>query len=164
MISDENTKDVMIAVTFGKDFLFLPEFLQTLENLDYPKEHICLHITVQNSTKYDFIKSTINSWRPKYQNIKFLPSANAAKAKQDAIHYAKNFRVNYILFLSSLAHLEDPTALKDLIKADKDVVAPFLMTYETFSHARRVCPIGMHKVINDSNSFPHLVTQKGKTL
>ena len=31
----------------------------------------------------------------------------------------------------------------------------------TFSHARRVCPIGMHKVINDSNSFPHLVTQKG---
>ena len=111
-ISDENTKDVMIAVTFGKDFLFLPEFLQTLENLDYPKEHICLHITVQNSTKYDFIKSTINSWRPKYQNIKFLPSANAAKAKQDAIHYAKNFRVNYILFLSSLAHLEDPATLK----------------------------------------------------
>ena len=53
---------------------------------------------------------------------------------------------------------------KDLIKADKDVVAPFLMTYETFSHARRVCPIGMHRVINDSNSFPHLVTQKGKIL
>ena len=102
----------MIAVTFGKDFLFLSEFLQTLENLDYPKEHICLHITVQNSTKYDFIKSTINSWRPKYQNIKFLPSANPAKAKQDAIHYAKNFRVNYILFLSSLAHLEDPATLR----------------------------------------------------
>ena len=42
-----------------------------------------------------------------------------AKAKQDAIHYAKNFRVKFILFLSSLAHLEDPQTLKDLIKTDK---------------------------------------------
>ena len=152
----------MIAVTFGKQLLFLPEFLKSLENLDYPKQHICLHITVQNATKYDLIKSTINSWKPKYKNIKFLPSVNAAKAKQDAIHYAKNFHVNYILFLSSLAHLEDPETLKDLIKANKDIVAPFLMTYETFSYARRVCPVGTQKVINDSNSFPHLVTQKGK--
>ena len=70
--------------------------------------------------------------------------------------------MNFILFLSSLAHLEEPQTLKDLIKADKDIVAPFLMTYETFSHARRVCPVGIDRVINDSNSFPHLITQKGK--
>ena len=73
----------MIAITFDKNALFLQEFLQSLENLDYPKEKIYLHLTVQNATKYDLIKSSIKSLKPLYKNIKFLPSANAAKVKSN---------------------------------------------------------------------------------
>lgn len=90
-----------------------------------------------------------------------LPSESEGKARQEAVHYAKNFRVDSILFMSSAAHLEDPNTLKSLMNQDTTAVAPFLKTYEKFSHARRICDIGLASILNDSSSFPDLVTQKG---
>ena len=96
-----------------------------------------------------------------FRALKFLPSENPAKARQEAIHYAKNFKVDNIFFISSVAHLENPSVLKALIKENVPVIAPFLKTYETFGYARRICDVGMEQPLNDSHSFPFLVTQKG---
>ena len=94
------------------------------------------------------------------RKVKLLPSENAAKAKQEAIHYAKNFKVDFIFFLSSHAHLERSDVLNSLVKKDVQVIAPFLKTYEKFSFAYRICQLGRYKQFNDSSSFPNLVAQK----
>ena len=96
-----------------------------------------------------------------FRSVKFLPSENPAKARQESIHYAKNFKVDSIFFISSTAHLENPKVLRDLIQENVPVVAPFLKTYETFGYTRRICDLGFPQSLNDSHSFPHLVTQKG---
>ena len=160
LISDE-IKDVMIAITINQRPLFLPEFFEKIYNLNYPKDHVSLHISVQNGTIYSEIKALMKPWSSEYKKIILLPSENPAKAKQEAIHYAKNLHDEYILFMSDVAHLEEPDTLKALISQNKEVVAPFLMTYEKFSYARRICNLGPRLHNNDSHSFPSLVTQKG---
>lgn len=60
-------KDVMIAVVVGKQSLFLPEFFEKIHKQDYPKEHIFLHVTVQNATKYEFVKSIVTPWSNEYR-------------------------------------------------------------------------------------------------
>ena len=159
--SEEEIQDVLITVTVVKQALFLPEFFDKLQNLKYPKSHIFLHVVVQNGTKFDYVKLLLEPVKSQYKKVKFLPSDNPGKAKQEAIHYAKNFRVKSILFLSSVAQLEDPNTLMALVKADKDVVAPFMKTYEKFNHVRRICDAGAGLRLNDSHSFPDLVTLRG---
>ena len=66
--------------------------------------------------------------------MKFLPSENPAKARQEAIHYAKNFKVDSIFFISTSAHLENPQVLKALIQQN----VPIGELYESFSAKRRL--------------------------
>ena len=96
-----------------------------------------------------------------FSAVKFLPSLNPAKSRQEAIHYAKNFKVGHIFFISTSAHLENPQVLKDLLKQNVPIVAPFLKTYETFGHVRRICDIGLEHPLNDSSAFPDIIAQKG---
>ena len=157
----EASQNVMLSVIIGKKPLFLPEFFEKIYQLDYPKDKLFLYVIVQNITKYHYVKESLRLWKNEYRSVKFLPSENPAKARQESIHYAKNFKVDSIFFISSSAHLENPTVLKDLIQENVPVVAPFLKTYETFGYARRICDLGFPQSLNDSHSFPHLVTQKG---
>ena len=162
-ISGEETesKKVMLAITVGEKSLFVPEFFQKIQDLDYPQSNLFVHITVQNSTQYHYIKLLTDPWKSTYQSVKIVPSKNPAKAKQEAIHYAKNFKADYIFFISSVAHFERPDTLKALLKTNTKVVAPFLKTYEKFYYARRLCNVGLSRWLNDSHSFPTLATQKG---
>ena len=155
------TKDVMLAIVVGEKSLFLPEFFQKIQGLEYPKEHLFVHITVQNSTQYHYIKLLTKQWNTQYKSVKIVPSKNPAKAKQEAIHYAKNFKADSIFFVSSVAHLENPKTLQNLLNSNTKVVAPYLKTYEKFYHARRLCDVGLSRWLNDSHSFHALVTQKG---
>ena len=162
-ISGEETesKKVMLAITVGEKSLFVPEFFQKIQDLDYPKSSLFVHIAVQNSTQYHYIKLLTDPWKSTYKSVKIVPSKNPAKAKQEAIHYAKNFKADYIFFISSVAHFERPDTLKALLKTNTKVVAPFLKTYEKFYYARRLCNVGLSRWLNDSHSFPTLATQKG---
>ena len=57
--------------------------------------------------------------------------------------------------------MENPQVLKDLLKQNVPIVAPFLKTYETFGHVRRICDIGLEHPLNDSSAFPDIIAQKG---
>ena len=57
----------MLALVIGPQPLFLPEFLQKIHNIDYPKNQLFLHVTVQNATKYYYVKEVINSWKNEYR-------------------------------------------------------------------------------------------------
>ncbi len=41
--------------------LFLEEFFDNLEALQYPPDRLILHVTIQNEGKTDFVKKRINS-------------------------------------------------------------------------------------------------------
>ncbi len=42
--------------------MFLEEFFQKIQHLDYPKNHIHVYVTVQNVTKMDFVKASVKQW------------------------------------------------------------------------------------------------------
>ena len=59
--------NVMLALIVGKSPLFLPEFLQKVYNLDYPKDHLFIHVTIQNATKYHYVKEVMSIWKQEYK-------------------------------------------------------------------------------------------------
>ena len=60
----------MLALIVGKSPLFLPEFLQKIYNLDYPKDHLFIHVTIQNATKYHYVKEVMSKWTQEYKYVK----------------------------------------------------------------------------------------------
>ena len=63
----ENSQDILIAVTIGKQSLFLEEFFEKLYQLDYPKKRTFLHIAIQNRTKYHYVSLYTQQWRNEYR-------------------------------------------------------------------------------------------------
>lgn len=57
----------MVAMVVGQKSLFLPEFFEKIYQQDYPKEHIFLHVTVQNVTKYEYVRSIVAAWKKEYR-------------------------------------------------------------------------------------------------
>ena len=65
--------NVMLALIVGKSPLFLPEFLQKVYDLDYPKDHLFIHVTIQNATKYHYVKEVMRKWKQEYRYVKKTP-------------------------------------------------------------------------------------------
>ena len=78
MFEDPN---VMLALIVGKRPLFLPEFLQKVYDLDYPKDHLFIHVTIQNATKYHYVKEVMNKWKQEYRYVKSFTTYLPLKKK-----------------------------------------------------------------------------------
>ncbi len=83
------------------------------------------------------------------------------KIKLETIQRAQTLKTKYIFFVSSVVQLERTDTLDILVEQDKTIISPFLKTYEKFGYARRICDVGLEKPLNDTHSFPKLVTQGG---
>ena len=64
--------NVMLALIVGKSPLFLQEFFQKVYDLDYPKDHLFIHVTIQNATKYHYVKEVMSNWKQEYKYVKIL--------------------------------------------------------------------------------------------
>lgn len=138
--------NVFIAILVKQKEEVLPLFLETLENLDYPKENIFLYVRTNNNT--DNTEKILRNWLSSngqyYQDYLFDCSNVAAKIENYGVHHwnAERFKVLGKIRQESLrqALLTDceyyfvvdidnfiyPDTLKELIALDLPIVAPLL--------------------------------------
>ena len=50
-----------ISLVIEENSLFVEEFLDKLIKLNYPKDQIFLHATIQNPSKFDLVKGTLEA-------------------------------------------------------------------------------------------------------
>ncbi|VVC41556.1 Hypothetical protein CINCED_3A018714 [Cinara cedri] len=119
---------VLISVFVDKPTPFFDEFLEKIENIDYPKSRLFLSITTLVDYHKDHVKKFISRVGDKY-NATFV----FHKTTDENIH-ARHFTFSlcssklcdYLFYIESEAHLDNPQTLKTLIEDNKKIIAPML--------------------------------------
>ncbi len=144
--STEEPKNVLLAILARNKAHTLPPFLQCIENLDYPKDHICIYINTNNNS--DNTKEILDQWRHKNQQLYRLilvddaehPALSDTKPHEwtpdrfSVLGKIRNLSLQRTLqcncdyyFTADCDNFIAPCTLKTLISKDKPIVAPMLM-------------------------------------
>ena len=138
--------DVFLALLVKQKEAVLPLFLESLNNWDYPKENIFIYIRTNNNT--DNTKQLLEEWieeyGDKYKGLIYNSEDVPEKVEQYDVHFwnGERFRVlgkirqesmNQALltdceyyFVVDTDNFLFPETLKELVKLDLPIVAPFL--------------------------------------
>lgn len=134
-------KSVLIGITFADYDNLTPYFLKSLENLDYDKKMLSLHLNVLNSSQK--VKDAILAWKDlnqgNYNSIDIIDDSHKlppnystsdyhrliAHIHDDYLAKSKQINSSYCLISSSDAFLA-PHTLKYLIDKEKPVITPML--------------------------------------
>jgi hypothetical protein len=146
----EDQKTVLLAILARNKSHTLPIFLKCIENLNYDKKQISLYINTNNNTDITqeiletwvkekgnlykdviFVKHDLNvtnlttrphEWTP--ERFKIL-----AKIRNDSLEQAQKLKADYY-FVVDCDNFITSDVLKDLIKADKPIIAPMLRSLQ----------------------------------
>ena len=142
----KNYPTVFIAILAKQKESVLPFFLETIENLDYPKDKIFLHIRTNNNTDntevilkqwvdknainykgYHFANSNVDVNIEKYKTHEWNKERFSVlgKIRQDSIDECIEGNYDYY-FVVDVDNFIYPNTLKDLIEANQPIVAPLL--------------------------------------
>lgn len=138
--------DVFLALLVKQKEAVLPLFLESLNDWDYPKENIFIYIRTNNNT--DNTKQLLEEWieeyGDKYKGLIYNSEDVPEKVEQYDVHFwnGERFRVlgkirqesmNQALltdckyyFVVDTDNFLFPETLKELVKLDLPIVAPFL--------------------------------------
>lgn len=138
--------NVFLALLVKQKEAVLPLFLESLNNWDYPKENIFIYIRTNNNT--DNTKQLLEEWieeyGDKYKGLIYNSEDVPEKVEQYDVHFwnGERFRVlgkirqesmNQALltdceyyFVVDTDNFLFPETLKELVKLDLPIVAPFL--------------------------------------
>ena len=138
--------DVFLALLVKQKEAVLPLFLESLNSWDYPKENIFIYIRTNNNT--DNTKQLLEEWieeyGDKYKGLIYNSEDVPEKVEQYDVHFwnGERFRVlgkirqesmNQALltdckyyFVVDTDNFLFPETLKELVKLDLPIVAPFL--------------------------------------
>ena len=138
--------NVFLALLVKQKEAVLPLFLESLNNWDYPKENIFIYIRTNNNT--DNTKQLLEEWieehGDKYKGLIYNGEDVPEKVEKYDVHFwnGERFRVlgkirqesmNQALltdckyyFVVDIDNFLFPETLKELVKLDLPIVAPFL--------------------------------------
>jgi hypothetical protein len=138
--------NVFLAILVKQKEAVLPLFLESLNNWDYPKENIYIYIRTNNNT--DNTKELLEEWigvyGSAYRGLTYNSEDVPEKVEQYDVHFwnGERFRVlgkirqesmNQALltdcdyyFVVDTDNFLFPETLKELVKLDLPIVAPFL--------------------------------------
>jgi len=138
--------NVFLALLVKQKEAVLPLFLESLNNWDYPKENIFIYIRTNNNT--DNTKQLLEEWieeyGDKYKGLIYNSEDVPEKVEKYDVHFwnGERFRVlgkirqesmNQALltdceyyFVVDIDNFLFPETLKELVKLDLPIVAPFL--------------------------------------
>uniref|UniRef100_A0A6B2EGL7 procollagen-lysine 5-dioxygenase n=1 Tax=Phlebotomus kandelakii TaxID=1109342 RepID=A0A6B2EGL7_9DIPT len=128
VLNEEDLPVVSMAVFVEKAMPFFEEFLQHLQDLDYPKSKI--NLFVHSNVKYH--TEAITEFLAKHSDFKSIKqvlvedSVNEGTARDLAVQQAILKESDYFFVVDSEAHLDDPKILRKLIIQNRDVIAPML--------------------------------------
>ncbi|XP_055696089.1 procollagen-lysine,2-oxoglutarate 5-dioxygenase isoform X1 [Lutzomyia longipalpis] len=128
-LNEKELPVVSMAVFIEKAMPFFREFLEHLENIDYPKNKI--DIFLHNNVKYheEEITKFITKQSNNFKSVKQIlveDSINEGTARNLAIQQAILKESDYLFVVDSEAHIDDPKTLRKLITKNRDVIAPMI--------------------------------------
>lgn len=140
------TATVFLAILAKQKEKVLPLFLKTIQELDYPKDHIVLYVRTNNNT--DRTKDVLDAWLEKhsayYKTVLYDSSdidkdiqkygvhewngerfKALARIRQDSLDVCYDLGCDYY-FVVDVDNFIYPETLKALIEANKPIVGPLL--------------------------------------
>lgn len=179
--------NIFIAILAKQKEKVLPLFLRSLYELDYPKENISLYVRTNNNT--DNTKEILESWlakhREEYRYVSYDSSDIADAVQEYKVHEWNGVRFRALAkirqasideclktdcdyyFVIDVDNFLFPETLKDLIQADKSIVAP-LLRYAVANDKYPDTPedkerVGEHRCRYYSN-YHHMVDDYGSII
>ncbi|KAJ2954356.1 hypothetical protein O0L34_g2618 [Tuta absoluta] len=130
-LNDELLPTVMMAVFIEQATPFLEEFLQQLEDTDYPKSKI--HLLIRNNVEYhetevDEFFQAHSKYYASAKRIKPSDFISEPEARNIAKDRCINSDCDYLFSIDSVSRIGKGT-LRHLISSGYDVVAPMLVRY-----------------------------------
>ncbi|XP_060849182.1 procollagen-lysine,2-oxoglutarate 5-dioxygenase isoform X1 [Rhopalosiphum padi] len=127
-LKEENYPKVLLSIIVDKPTPFFDEFLNKIENIDYPKNRLFLSITTLVEYHKEHVDKFISRIGDQY-NASFV----FHKTAEESIH-ARHFSFSlctsklcdYLFYIENEAHLDNPQTLKTLIQRNKKIIAPML--------------------------------------
>ncbi|KAI5636432.1 procollagen-lysine,2-oxoglutarate 5-dioxygenase 2 [Phthorimaea operculella] len=128
-LNEEHLPTVMMAVFIEQATPFLEEFLQQLEDTDYPKSKI--HLLIRNNVEYhetevDEFFQAHSKYYATAKRIKPSDFISEPEARNIAKDRCINSDCDYLFSIDSIARIEKGT-LRHLLSSGYDVVAPMLV-------------------------------------
>lgn len=137
-VSDDKLPVVTIGVFIDKPTPFMEEFWLKIRHLDYPTNKI--HLFIHNNAKYHQaeVEEYVANYTKEYASIKTIsPDDNVKEwhGRNLAIDYTLAKNSDYYFSIDSVAHMDNPFALKLLIEQNRKIVAPLLVRpYKAWSN------------------------------
>ncbi|XP_018016971.1 procollagen-lysine,2-oxoglutarate 5-dioxygenase 1-like isoform X3 [Hyalella azteca] len=120
---------VTLAIFIPKPTPFLEEFFVKITAQKYPKERIHLYIHNMEEFHAPMVTEWVDSTGRLYKSLKYITHDAGAKewhTKNKAIVHTLETGSDFLLVVDSMAHLDNPFAIKLLVEQNRKVVAPML--------------------------------------
>ncbi|SPP77043.1 procollagen-lysine,2-oxoglutarate 5-dioxygenase [Drosophila guanche] len=131
-LDEKDLPVISLSVIVPMAVPFFDQFLEGIEKINYPKQN--LHLLIYSSVElHDAdIKSFVNKHGEKYASAKYTLSTDKLDERQGrqlALEQAKLRKSDYIFFIDGDAHIDDGEVLRELLKLNKQFVAPLFAKY-----------------------------------
>ncbi|XP_071545280.1 procollagen-lysine,2-oxoglutarate 5-dioxygenase 1-like isoform X2 [Panulirus ornatus] len=135
---EEELPKVTLAIFVEKATPFMEEFLEKIDDMEYPPSRMDLFI--HNAAEYH--EKMINEWVEEigedFASVKLLKHSDNIKewhARKAALDYCVEQDCQYLFSVDSVAHIDNPYTLKLLIEQNRNVVAPMMIRpYKAWSN------------------------------
>ncbi|XP_062134515.1 procollagen-lysine,2-oxoglutarate 5-dioxygenase [Drosophila sulfurigaster albostrigata] len=129
---------VTLAVIVPQAVPFFDLFLEGIEKIDYPKDHLHLYMYTSVPLHDELIEAYVSKHGKKYASAKFVLSTDLLderSGRQLALDKAQQHHSDYLFVVDGEAHIDDKAVLRELLKLNKQFVAPlFNKYYELWSN------------------------------
>ncbi|EDW70891.1 procollagen-lysine,2-oxoglutarate 5-dioxygenase [Drosophila virilis] len=131
-LDEQNLPIITLAVMVPQAVPFFDMFLASIEKLNYPKESLHLFMYSNVALHDDAVESYANNQGKNYASAKFVLSVDELDERQGrqlALDKAKLQHSDYIFFVDADAHIDDSEVLRELLRMNKQFVAPVFSKY-----------------------------------
>ncbi|XP_050425318.1 procollagen-lysine,2-oxoglutarate 5-dioxygenase isoform X2 [Adelges cooleyi] len=127
-LNQENYPIVLISVVIDRPTPFFEEFLEKIQNLDYPKTRIFLSITTLVAYHKDQVDRFISRVSDQYNGtfVFHKTADDGIHSRHFAFSLCTSKSCDYLFYVESEAHLDNSEVLKVLIQQNKKIIAPML--------------------------------------
>ncbi|KAM8709351.1 hypothetical protein ACLKA7_016201 [Drosophila subpalustris] len=123
---------ITLAIMVPQAVPFFDLFLDKIEKINYPKDHLHLFMYTNAPLHDELIESYVKNQGKQYASAKFVLSTDELDeraGRQLALDKAKLQHSDYIFFVDGDAHIDDSEVLRELLIMNKQFVAPLFSKY-----------------------------------
>ncbi|EDW19270.1 procollagen-lysine,2-oxoglutarate 5-dioxygenase [Drosophila mojavensis] len=131
-LNEQELPIITLAVMVNQPVPFLDMFLAGIEKLNYPKKSMHLFMYSNAELHDELVQSYVTKHGKSYASVKYILSTDGlteSQGRQLALDKAKQKHSDYIFYVDGDAHIEDSEVLRELLRMNKQFVAPVFSKY-----------------------------------